>query len=187
MEQPQPRTRADHIKDGVHCADLVEVNVARRLVMQLAFHLRNAAENLYRPLFHHVRERATLDQLLDVAEVSLRLLARHQDLDTRPRQASAQHTGLPEFVVAQRKFPEFTQESLGRQSDVEQGGQKHVAANAGRTVEVRCFQCLSSLVLDPWSLSSWFLALGRPPAVLMACCYREEPQEPPLMRQRTTD
>ena len=100
FEQLEPRARARHVDYRIDGADLVEVNFGRRLVVQLALRLGDPAKDLDRPLFCCLRQRAAFDELLDVAQVALRLLLRYHNFHARSREPRAQDVRLLEFVVA---------------------------------------------------------------------------------------
>src|SRR5208283_563929 len=68
-----------------------------------------------------------------------RFFARDTNVDARPHQTSAHGARAMELIETERQLLELAEQLVHRNSRVDQRSQKHVAANAGRAIQVSLF------------------------------------------------
>ena len=85
----EPRADADHVNDGVHRPDFVEMDFLGRFIVQLPFDLRQPRENFQRAALHASRQGTRFEQPLDFRQLALRVTRRRADLHARAHQPAA--------------------------------------------------------------------------------------------------
>ena len=107
--------------------------------MEFAFRLRQAVEDRARLRLNAFGEAAPLDQRFDLRQVPMAALGGYLDFQARAYQSSAHRAGPLEFVEPEGDFFQFREQLLGGNAGVDEGAEKHVAADSGRAVEVCSF------------------------------------------------
>src|SRR5206468_109578 len=102
------------------------------------------AEGLQSQSPRPLRQRAARQDLLDVGQVAVDVFLRRDDVNLRCREAALAHL-LDVQADGQAQRAEAGPDRLRVDSRVDEGGQRHVAADAAEAVEVQGSQGRSSL------------------------------------------
>ena len=133
-----PDRDADDVQDRIDRADLVKVDVLDADAMHVRLGLGQLGENFARGRLDGRVERTGGEHVRNRPETALRLPALF-DLDVEPHGPDAVHhaLGLLHRVSVEWQLGALGFESVQLQPQVEQRGDQHVAADAGKRVAIR--------------------------------------------------
>jgi len=133
----EPDDRTDNVHQGVHRADLVEVDPVGGSAVDLRFDLGQPMEDGQALLLNYRGEGRAIDDAADVRKVAGRLFFLIQDdMDLCGRDARPPYLLARERITGEVKLRELRAQNLKGKPCVHEGAQGHVAGDAGKTVEV---------------------------------------------------
>src|SRR5215213_5924390 len=137
LQSVETDCRANHVDDGIERTDLVKVNVIDRLVMNTRFSFGKSREDLHRTLLHSVRQCRTVDNLFNIRERSVAVLVCRLNARVRRTQTRAINCLEVDAEPGNRKQRELPAQEVWIHARSDHRAEYHVAARAGKTVEVK--------------------------------------------------
>jgi hypothetical protein len=137
-EHLETQCRSDDVDDGVHGPHLVEVNLFRRAAVDPAFGLREPQKDSFSRPFHAVGELRAADHLPNVLQppvmVVMAIIQEHADVRRldRPGHLFPHLDPVTAHAEAGETFPE----PLRVRPRADERPERHVAADARKTVEI---------------------------------------------------
>src|SRR5690606_25225574 len=109
------------VEDRIQCTDLVEVHLFHRSAMHPRLGHRNATERLAGPLLRALRRVAAIDDLFDVAQVTVRMFVGQVEADAAAVDAATVGALRVHRDVAHAELRGEIAQPLTRPAKVEQG------------------------------------------------------------------
>jgi len=153
-EPVQAEDDADDIDDGVDGAYFVEVDAVDGGAVDFGLGLGEAQEDAFGVFFYVGSEVGFVDDFVDVGQVAVALGGKPGlDVEVGGGDALLFYFFYDEFVAVDRQFGQFTAQQVLGQAEVEEGAEKHVAADAAKAVEIKgahSFHLILLMMLASW-------------------------------------
>ena len=129
--------RSDHVEDGIHCPDLVQVDALDRRAVDLRFDFGNRGEGFVRLVLHVSRRLGASHDFADLFQVTAVRLRRNLKVDLGTRDFPTRYRTNPNPDAFEAKSVGERAQPVGIKTDAHKGAQGHVAGDAAERVENR--------------------------------------------------
>jgi hypothetical protein len=145
----KPNRRGDDVNDRIDRSDFVEVNLVDRRAMHFGFGGRNGFEDSPGEILLPGRKRVgELNDCIDIGQMPMRVLFGMFDREVNRPKTAAHHRLRYEFDSRQAQGIDGGTKRAGIDASINQRRDGHIAADAGRTVEIREAHSVSLNLLE---------------------------------------
>jgi len=136
-QPPQAGTGAHDVDDGVHSADIVQMDLVGRHAMHIRLGFDQALENSVCLLGDTGGEIAALQYFSEVSEAAVRMtLLIDDDVHLLGSQSAPPYSSVLDTEAVEGQARKVLAQIVDVDPTTHQGSQDHVAGNAGKAVEV---------------------------------------------------